>query len=205
MEQWKKQIIRPLFIGKEAYELGDRTKWSANGELKKDPWEACRASPRTWRTTAYISYSLQHNLVEYGKLPEIAENEKVVNALHSIAFINVGKCGAETQTPCERLNELYNQNKYLLHEQIELIQPNIVIGWNTLEFFQNDESFTSRFGNSESKSNQDAVDSWVSNGILYIDAYHPVYLKVSQERYVNSIVEAVKTHFDTINKNLPIM
>ncbi|GAA4494724.1 hypothetical protein GCM10023172_05360 [Hymenobacter ginsengisoli] len=74
VEQWKKQSIRPLFIGKEAYELGDRMEWSANGELKKDPWEACRASPRTWRTTAYVSYSLQHGLVEYEQLPEIAEN-----------------------------------------------------------------------------------------------------------------------------------
>jgi hypothetical protein len=203
IDQWRKQAIRPLFIGKEAYEQGDRTEWSASEELKNNPREACRASPRTWKTTAYVSYALQHGLTEYDKLPDIAEDEAVVKSLNSIAFINVGKCGAETQTPWERLDSLYRQNSKLLHDQIEFFQPNIVIGWSTLRLFQADASFTSRFGSNEAKSNQDAVDSWVSNGVLYVDAYHPVYFRVSQSRYVNSIVEAVKTHINAIDKSLP--
>ena len=204
IEQWQKQAIRPLFIGKEAYEHGDRTEWSANKELKKDPWEACRASPRTWRTTAYVTYALQHDLAEYDNLPEISEDEEVKKSLHSIAFINVGKYGAETQTPWERLNSLYSQNKNLLHDQIELFQPNVVIGWSTLGFFQADDSFISRFGSNETKSSQDAVDSWVANGLLYIDAYHPVYFKVSQKRYVDSIISAVKEHQHSIDLSLPV-
>ena len=205
MEQWQKQTIRPLFIGKEAYEHGERTEWSANEELKKDPREACRASPRTWQTIAYVSYALQHGITEYDKLPAIRNDEEVVKSLRSIAFINVGKCGAETQTPWNRLNNLYNQNKSLLHDQVELFQPNVVIGWSTLEFFQADELFTSRFGNIEAKTNQDAVDSWVSNGKLYIDAYHPVYRGVSQKRYVDSIILAVKEHQRDIDLSLPVI
>ena len=71
IERWRKQQVRPLFIGKEAYEKGDRNHWSINTWLNDKPQEACNASPRTWQTTAYVSYALQNGISDYDSLPSI--------------------------------------------------------------------------------------------------------------------------------------
>jgi len=47
IERWRKQEVRPLFIGKEGDEKGDTTETSANKWLNDTPGNACWASPRT--------------------------------------------------------------------------------------------------------------------------------------------------------------
>lgn len=205
VERWQQQEIRPLFVGKERYELGDDEETQAHQELNDTPGEVCWASPRTWYTTAYVSFGLQNDFVSFNQMPRFQDDDRIVDSLRTIAFINVGKYGGDKTTAWERLNDLYNQNRSVLHEQIALYQPNVIIGWSTLEFFKNDEAFADRLVKENQWTNHDAVESWVANGKLYIDAYHPVYRGVNRERYVDSIMAAVKAHFGAIDKSLPTL
>lgn len=204
VERWRLQDIRPLFIGKEAYEKSGSTSWAIHDLLNNAPQALCFArSHRTWQTTAYVSFGLQNGLMPFRQMPRIQNDSSLIDALRSIAFINVGKYGAKITTPWQRLHDLYRQNRTVLQEQIELFQPNVLIGWSTLGLFQNDTGFANRLIDEQQRTSQDAVDSWVVNGKLYIDAYHPVYRGVNRERYVNSIMAAVKEHKDSIDFSLP--
>ncbi|RYE91203.1 MAG: hypothetical protein EOO37_00960 [Cytophagaceae bacterium] len=153
LAQWQ-QEIRPLFIGKEAYGAseGPHGGYSiTEAGLDKDPVRHCRESPRSWQKTAYIGHALQHGLLPYNAA--IRHSKKVYEALRTVAFINVGKLGGETKTDPKKMKRLYAQNRLILHEQIALCQPNVIIGWNTLSHFENDSDFMSRFGERRSPKN----------------------------------------------------
>jgi len=140
----------------------------------------------------------------FSKIPWIHDDSRIIDALRSIAFINVGKYGAETVTPWQRLHDLYQQNRAILHDQIELFQPNVIIGWNTLDFFERDEDFINRFSIiPRARITQGAVDYWVANGKLFIFAYHPAYLKIKRGNFVNSVLDAVKASLPELNLALP--
>ena len=193
IEKWRHQQIRPLFIGKEAYDKEGRLLWNYTDWLNNQPQDAFSASPRTWPTTAYLSFALQNEFKNYNDIPFIQDDERVANALQNIAFINIGKYGAETKTPARRLEELFVQNKHVLNNQIEFYQPNIVIGWSTLDFFVKDEEFLRRFSKSDIiEHTKEGITYWAANGRLFISAYHPASFEVSQEQYVNGIVDAVR-------------
>jgi hypothetical protein len=206
VERWKNQQIRPLFIGKEGYELGERKESSVTTWLNDTPEDACRASPRTWQTIAYTSFGLQNAFMPFERMPWIHEDDRIIDSLRTIAFINVGKYGAEKTTSWGRLNGLYQQNSHVLHDQIELFQPNVVIGWNTLDFFERDPNFMSRFsGVPRVRQTQGAVDYWVAEGRLFSFANHPAYLRIKQQNFVDSILDTVRASLPELNQKLPTL
>ncbi|WP_201987128.1 hypothetical protein [Hymenobacter rubidus] len=205
IESWRKQNIRPLFIGKEAHGDGDgESTWSITNWLNKYPSDVCRDSPRSWQKTAYTSHGLQNGFMDYDDMPWIRDDSRVAEALRNIAFINIGKYAAETTTPFSRLNKLYTQNKHIIHEQITMYQPNVIVGWGTMGLLESDPDFMTRFASIRSQAiKHNAVNSWISDGKLFISAYHPSYFSISPERYVKSIVETVKNQIDKIDLSLP--
>lgn len=209
LDKWRLQKIRPLFIGKEAHGDGfGNPLWSIVNWLDKDPAEVCYESPYSWHKTAYISYSLQNHFIPDSQIPWIRDDESVAEALRTIAFINIGKYTAETTIPWNRLASLYAQNSLVLHDQIELYQPNVIIGWNTLSLFENDSVFTNRFAESSiSTQHQEFTQSWLSNGKLFISAYHPAsrVAGLTRTRYIDDIVNTVKENYDSIDVSLPLL
>ena len=202
LEKWQVQQIRPLFIGKEAHGKGE---WSITDHcMNAKPAEFCRESPRSWPKTAAISYALQNGFLDYSQIHSIRKAARVSESLRNIAFINVGKHGAATTTPPKRLSALYNQNRKLLHDQITLCQPNVIIGWNTLGLFETDRDFLSRFANNKIDTGRAGnVRSWMSNGRLFISTSHPAYFKTPTKQYVNDIVNAVKANIESIDQVFP--
>lgn len=207
MEQWRKQLIRPLFIGKEAHSDGfNQEEWSITGWIGKDPNEVCRAARHSWQKVAYISHALKHSFMGYNDIPYIRDDKRIAEALRTIAFINVGKYGAETMTPGARLSALYKQNRTALHDQIELYQPNVIIGWSTMPLFEKDPDFSARFWNDIGpKQHLGSVDCWRAGGRLFIDAYHPASYQVTHQKYVDDIVGAVKANIESLDQSLPIL
>jgi hypothetical protein len=210
IDQWRKQAIRPLFIGKEAH--GDaygKKVWDMRDWLNVNPREdVCAATPSTWPRAAYISFGLQNGMMEYDDIPHLDNDIRVAEALRTVAFINVGKYTAESNTPWRRLNALYQQNRLALHDQISFIQPNVIIGWSTLGYFKTDTEFMSRFA---SNSSQDTdygsetncpVTSWYAGGKLFIEAYHPAS-RTSPKEYVDNIIDAVKANIQHIDQSTP--
>ena len=82
VENWRKQQIRPLFIGKEPHGTGyDQEVWSMANWLNENPKEdACDATPHTWPKTAYISYALQNGFAQYDDMPRIDQDKKIAEA-----------------------------------------------------------------------------------------------------------------------------
>lgn len=211
IENWRKQEVRPLFIGKEAHgEAYGKPVWSMCEWLSDDPkGDVCAATTHTWPKTAYVSFGLQNGFLDYDSMPWLSEDIRVAESLRSIAFINIGKYTADTKTPWSRLNALYKQNRLMLHDQIELAQPNIIIGWKTLGYFIDDPDFKGRFLQSPTpeviygSDTRCPVTVFGSGGRLFVDAYHPGSI-TSFTQYVGNVMEAVKAHSNLINCSLPV-
>ncbi|WP_157547485.1 hypothetical protein [Hymenobacter sp. DG25A] len=203
IDNWQNQEIRPLFIGKEAYGDGG---WSITEHaLNENPAEFCRRAPSSWRKTSVISYALQNSLAAYSDIYPIRNSNKVAESLRSIAFINVGKHGGGKTTSPQRLTDLYRQNRTLLHEQIALCQPNIIIGWNTLDLFEQDTDFVRQVGNTKNDNPKlGKVRSWSSDGKLFIATTHPAYFKIKTQDYVDGILNVVRANSTNINRGLPV-
>ena len=212
IDQWREQAIRPLFIGKEPHgEAYGQDVWSMRNWLNKNPKEdACAATPHTWPKTAYISFSLQNGMMDYDDIPFLDDDVRIAEALRAIAFINIGKYTAKSTTPSNRLASLYQQNRKLLHEQIAFIQPNIMIGWNTMGHLKSDTEFMQHFAPNPSQENtygsgtRCAVTSWYTCGKLFIDAQHPGS-RTSYYSYIDNIISAVKTNIQHIDQSLPLI
>jgi hypothetical protein len=211
---WQQQQIRPLFIGKEAHDgkkkgeekapAGSRG-WSiTEGSINANPVKLCRESRHSWPKTAYVAHALQQGFPAYEARKQ--RERLILEALRTAAFINIGKQVGETQTSHKRLRDMYKQNRLLLHDQIALCQPNVIICWNTLGVFEKDSAFIARFGVDKSPTViANGVRSWTANGCVFVAAKHPAYFKIPPARYVDSLVSAVRAHIEAgrINLDLP--
>ena len=131
LEKWHNQKIRPLFIGKEAHpgkkKLDTSHKdhgWSMTEHTLSKAGEKTKldaALRYSWTKIAYISYALQNNFQDYDQNHTDRKKLPIIQSLHNIAFINIGKQIGATQTDYKRLGNLYIQNRTFLHEQIELL------------------------------------------------------------------------------------
>lgn len=206
LSQWQQQEIRPLFIGKEAYgasEGSDGGYSITEHCMNQKPVAFCKESPRSWQKTAHIGYALQHGFASYNAA--IRHKDEVYEALRTIAFINVGKLGGGKRTPPQHLTKLYNQNRALLHEQIALCQPNVIIGWNTLGLFMSDLAFEKRFGVEHTpRQKGEHISYWQADGRLLINAKHPSYFKIKPADYVNGIVNTVRENAGSLNIDKPV-
>jgi hypothetical protein len=100
------------------------------------------------------------------------EIEDMFETLKQIAIINVKKTPGGTKTPdFTVISEAYSKYKDLLHQQIETLNPDVIIcggRWNILPLFQDYWKLSET-----NKKECDYCDCWEQNGKLYIDTYHP--------------------------------
>jgi hypothetical protein len=190
--RWSSQELRPLFIGKEPHDSGGGD-WSIADTLRVEPNKLLNGAWQTWRPTAYIAWSLFNGFPAYQDIPS-HDDPRVMDALRNIAFINIGKLPGDTSTSDQRLETLYNENKELLFDQIEAIQPNIIIGWRTLYHFLGDDDFNNRFQvDDDLRWDQESYPKCISTGTkLFVQHYHPARRGRNEEEYVNGIVNAVQ-------------
>lgn len=218
MNDWQNQEIRPLFIGKESHggdgankkpedafywSMTEHTLFGAGEKAKTAGTKLEKALRPSWAKTSYISYALQHDCALYSQLHPIRHTRAITQALHNIAFINVGKQVGDKTTSPSRLTELYKRNGDFLHQQVLICQPNVIIGWNTLGLFEKDPNFLARFSGKRIQNLPvDGVENWLIDGKLFIAAGHPA-ARVSSQKYVDTVVSIVRNHRDALDKQLP--
>jgi len=95
----------------------------------------------------------------------------------------------------------YRQNRHLLRKQIDGMQPDVIIGGNTLPLFFSDLQLdASRF------TKQGSASFCVQDSRLYIDAYHPSqWSVVDKEDYIDDIVAIIKAHSPVLPPQSPIV
>lgn len=218
LDDWQNQKIRPLFIGKESHggdgankkpedafywSMTEHTLFGAGEKAKTVGTKLEKALRPSWAKTSYISYALQHDCAPYSRLHPIRHARAITQALHNIAFINVGKQVGDKTTSPSRLAELYKRNGGFLHQQILICQPNIIIGWNTLGLFEKDLKFLACFSGEKVRNPPvDGVENWLIDGKLFIATGHPA-ARVSSQKYVDTVVSIVRNNQDALDTKLP--
>ncbi|MCH8317609.1 MAG: hypothetical protein IIA88_03815, partial [Bacteroidetes bacterium] len=115
----------------------------------------------------------------------------MLNALKSVAYINVKKLPGYPTSYDKVIENAYHKYKDILLKQIEYYIPDIIIGGSTLyNFFSN-----LGFSIEEMQQNK-SVNYIIKDGKLFIDAYHPAQRPyrtgVSKEQYCNDIINTAK-------------
>lgn len=182
-----------LWILKEPWETlkdGERGgRWSltqdliprliANNELGGIP---------TYRKMAYVTYSVFNEFVPYPNIPPLTD-PLVGESLKRIAYINVNKFPGKTVSSAANIEFYYRRNRDVLKKQMAAINPDVVITGNIMHLFYED------FGLSRPQlQSEGSVDFCRKDGRLYVNAYHPAYWRVKEQKYVDDLVAVIKNH-----------
>lgn len=146
----------------------------------------------TFKPMVYASWGILNDFCLWDDMDNVEKDPSMLNALKSVAYINVKKLPGHKSTHYSVCNEAYSSYKDLLLRQIELINADIVIGGSTLHHFFNDFELST-----VERHRQGSVNYYLKDNKIYIQAYHPAQRTsttgVSQEQYCNDIILAVKT------------
>ena len=144
-------------------------------------------SSRTWHPIIYVTYGILNNLITWEEMKFIRNEPSMAEIVRNIAMINVKKLPAFKGTNNRDIKIAYQKYKKLLHNQIDVYKPNIIIGGSVLHLFYDelglkkvDEKI---FG---------SINYYEKGSQLFIAAYHPAQYVIKREKYVNDIIELVK-------------
>lgn len=186
---------RILWILKEPYDdVEDDGKPCGGG------WSLCRdflntdsfikrinKSAKTWHPVIYTTYGILHNFLHWEDVDFIRNNPSMVDIIKSIAVINVKKLPGLTRTYGQiNIKQAYESHKDILLKQIEVYNPDIIIGGSTLHFFYDDLGIKNKMIKKESLSICETKSR------LYIAAYHPAQIGKTWEKYMDEIVNIVE-------------
>ncbi|MDH5718909.1 MAG: hypothetical protein OEZ22_14880 [Spirochaetia bacterium] len=181
-----------LWILKEPWEkLEENEKgggWDLVKDLLKDGWHSNKGS---YAIMAYVSYSVFNDFKKYSNISYLTQDSRVGDSLKYIAYINIKKFPGSTSSNKNEISEYFYKYKDILIKQIKIINPDIIIGGNTLPFFYDYLEIENDYFNKEISS------AWYfkKNNRLYVHAYHPAQISIPKEKYVDDIVEIIKLYY----------
>lgn len=184
-----------LFILKEAYDVAE------DGSVAQGGWDHCtyldcklsydelkhiKTHKRISKLVPCILKNYLFSEFKKAKLPE----DEIMKAFRSIAWVNVGKYPAPKgeKTSPGPLQKAYNFWKSILFKQIEGYKPEIIIFGGTFYLFK--EDLMNNFGLKE------VIAPWVFRdnlNRLYISTGHPAQPQYTDQEYIDSIINAIRT------------
>jgi hypothetical protein len=183
-----------LWILKEAYDNPDGSGggwnfcdiWEEKGRL----WDSItRHDGRaTWQPIIYVCYAILNGFKTYDEMPYIRNKPEMADVLKSIAFININKLPGLSRSNDTQILDFYQKNKIILKKQIEVFQPDIIIGYYKIKW-QLCSDLNVPVINEQTKSSCHYIKT---PDRLFIFASHPAQTKKRRQIYVNEIVEAAK-------------
>lgn len=177
---------RILWILKEANDLTGGG-WSLTDFLAKREDPEGLFSYTRWRATfglvIKVSYGLLNGFVGFDEIEKI-DLKKASEILDYIAFINIKKVPGGSLAYLPEIAEMINPQVIL--KQINEINPDIVIGGNTLWILANNKLFL--------ESKELSEESWglFKNKILWVNAYHPGIRTITHKEYYSQIIKLAK-------------
>ena len=140
----------------------------------------------TWTPVAYTTYGIfeKKNWID---IPDIRGNaQEVLKHMPNIAHINVKKFAGGSKTKDKVIKMFFDQYKALIYEQIEIINPDVIIFGSTFKYF------------SDYFEDKEKIHEWPpvyqSQDKLLIDTCHPNGLrgfKMTQQEYCDHIIDTV--------------
>jgi hypothetical protein len=182
------------WVLKEPYDEDDGTGggWSLTRDVLAKEDFSQGGSP-TWQPMIYVTYSLLNNFIPYSEMDSINDDPEMSNILKHIAFININKMPAFHRSNDNDISKKYVSWRPLLHWQLKIYNPQIIIFGNTFQHFKKDLNIR----DSEIK-NRNYVDYVVRDKKIYAHAYHPAQTQISREDYVQGIINVVKMNVEKI-------
>lgn len=191
---------RLMWVLKEPYDDFDET-----GEPRGGGWtmfkdvadgktlaQSVNANPAL-RNVAYASRAILDGTESYGDEPWISDApEDYERALRGVAYVNVGKMPAGRTTSDDRLASCYAQWKDILHEQIDLYDPETLVFGNTLQSFAADMGIDLDKPVQTVKSGCSTVNIYVWRGKRIVWAPHPA-AHMPPADWVDSVTAAVRS------------
>lgn len=167
---WKNEDCRILFLLKEAWhrKTMDGSEYDLAEDLREyGPWSSM------WNRVAEWTRGI-HLTAEYKPAPYRSLEKKEANLeLRKIAVINIKKSGGESRSKNDNLMTYVEEDYDLLYNQIEMINPNIIVCGYTFDFLN--KVIYKKGEKSIDKTGDNLCDNWHykwKNRIV-IDYYHP--------------------------------
>lgn len=203
IQGYLKSPMKILWVLKEAYgEAFSYTDYFSN-QFDKFYEEIVLKKPGpggTWQPITITSYCILNKLKEYD-VSIIQDKEIVKETLENIAFINIKKIPGKSKSNDREIKKYYHKYPALLHEQINLLNPEIIICGKTGHLFDNTFSKEKSF---KKYIIPKSTHCFVFEGRFYICAYHPARWPMTQsdEDYTNSIVFCIKKWLSEIKNQI---
>lgn len=190
VEKYLKSPIKILWVLKEAHSSDDSL--SDMREALMTLQEGDGIAPgwgKTFKPIIYSIYGIQNNL-NWQEIPDVDGNPYVLDSIKSTAYINVKKNAGGSQAVDKEIANFYEKYSELLNEQIDIINPDVIVFGGTMKYF-NPESFL-RFGHERFRDESEShLQQYVFGDKLLISAFHPNNRTITQQKYCDSIIEAV--------------
>lgn len=135
-DRWEYADVKIMLFLKEAYKEDDDI-FDNICSLIRNRWDGPKY--KIWWTVSYWLYALQ-KLFKNGEIPSLPSNETEYKEcreyLLSSAVVEIKKSDGEKTSSYEDLEEYIKKDKELLREQIDLINPQIIICGYTFGHFK---------------------------------------------------------------------
>ena len=190
VEKYKAAPVKILWILKEANssddEIGDMRPCLTSLHSKDDVNRIDPVWGKTWTPVAYSTYGIFEKM-NWRDIPDIkSDAQEVLKHMPYIAHINVKKIAGESKADDKEMSMFFDQYKALIYEQIEIINPDVIIFGGTFHHFEN--YFIDRV------KIQEWPPVYQSQDKLLIDTCHPNGLRgfgMNQQQYCDHIIDAV--------------
>lgn len=190
-EQYSMTSPKILWILKEVNsEDSDWTMRDALSNLKHESGKGLRTG---WANTfTPIVYTTNGIITgkDWDAMGNFNEDQSIIDVMQKVAYINVKKVPGGSQANWNLIKEYYSENKVALHEQIKLIDPEVIIFGGTYNFF--DDDFFELFGELEANLENSSLHIYQNERYLLLNAFHPNNRAINHETYFNLILDAFK-------------
>lgn len=165
-EIWFQQNTRVLYLLKEAYHKKQYESYDLAQELHDyDPWDTM------WLRVAEWSYGIRNTskniIADYAEIYCDSDKQKRKQEIQRIAVVNIKKSGGQNSSSEENLQLYADSDDELLTEQIDLINPTVIVCGYT---FGHLNSFYSHI-NKKGDYNPNCFYKY--KDITILDYYHP--------------------------------
>lgn len=189
MEQYKNSNPKILWILKETNENG-------NGEDRNhrefhENVTVYAYWKRTYKKIILSTYGLINN-VSFSDMLFFANDKNLCghyDILNQIAFINVNKTGATSQSKNCYISKYYQKHKDTLLTQVDEIAPDVIINCSRVGAFFDDLSEHYNLTKQVKKTTDNWIINYANNGKkLLIDYWHP-NAKIEDDWYCTQIID----------------
>ncbi len=197
-ERFLSAKYKVLWILKEPYDDFDEKGVAFGGGwhlkdaiLPKTTFGEFTGGRRTFLPMIYTCWGILNDFCLWKDMKDVNQDPTMLEALKSVAYINVKKLPGLKASHYKTVNAAYESTKPILLKQIELINPNIIIGGSTLGYFKDELGLSQKDAIRHGRLNY-----FLKDDKIFIETYHPAQRTsttgVTQEMYCNDIITAVQ-------------